>query len=167
MRGTSLHGLKPAKLDAHDRQLVELLQEDGRSSISEMARTVGLSHAAVRARLNRLLDDQVVSIAAVTHPGTHGYAESATIAVRTDHRLREVSAAVAEIPEAYYVVAVLGEFDLLVEVMAVDGDHLQDLVLRIREIPGVLSTSTYQFVKTVKWVYSPEFVTPAPNGGRG
>jgi Lrp/AsnC family transcriptional regulator, regulator for asnA, asnC and gidA len=72
MRGARLHGLKPATLDEVDRELVRLLQEDGRRSLSEMAREVGLSHASVRTRINRLLDEQIVTITAVTHPGTHG-----------------------------------------------------------------------------------------------
>jgi Lrp/AsnC family transcriptional regulator for asnA, asnC and gidA len=159
VRGAHLHGLAAARLDDLDRRLVRLLQEDGRRTVSEMARAVGLSHAAVRQRINRLLDEQVVSIAAITHPGTHGYSTSATVAVRTDHRVTEVSDGIAEIAEAYYVVTVTGEYDVLVELMAKDPMHLQALVMRIRALPGVLSTSTFSFVETVKWVYSPSFIS--------
>lgn len=157
MRGARLHGLKPATLDEVDRELVRLLQEDGRRSLSEMAREVGLSHASVRSRINRLLDERIVTITAVTHPETHGYTQSATIAVRTDHRVASVSEAVAEIPEVYYLVTVTGEYDLLVELMAKDTGHLQELVMQLRAIPGVASTTTLPFVRTVKWVYSPDF----------
>jgi Lrp/AsnC family transcriptional regulator, regulator for asnA, asnC and gidA len=158
MRGARLHGLKPATLDEVDRELVRLLQEDGRRSLSEMAREVGLSHASVRTRINRLLDEQIVTITAVTHPGTHGYTQSATIAVRTDHRLARVSESVAAIAEVYYLVTVTGEYDLLVELMAKDTEHLQELVMQLRAIPGVVSTTTLPFVKTLKWVYSPDFI---------
>lgn len=157
MRGARLHGLKSATLDEIDRKLVALLQDDGRRSLSEMAREVGLSHASVRLRINRLFDERIVTITAVTHPGTHGYSQSAQIAIRTDHRVTEVSEAVAELPEVYYVVSVTGEYDLLVELMAIDTEHLQELVMAVRAIPGVRSTSTFPFVRTVKWIYSPEF----------
>jgi Lrp/AsnC family transcriptional regulator, regulator for asnA, asnC and gidA len=158
VRGVHLHGLRSAQLDELDRRLISLLQEDGRRTVSEMARAVGHSHAAVRQRINRLLEDDVVSIAAVTHPGTHGYGTSATVAVRTDHRVAEVSEGISEIPEVYYVVTVIGEWDVIVELMARDPQHLQSLVMTIRELPGVLSTSTFSFVETVKWVYSPAFI---------
>jgi Lrp/AsnC family transcriptional regulator for asnA, asnC and gidA len=157
MRGARLHGLKPANLDEVDRELVRLLQEDGRRSLSEMAREVGLSHASVRSRINRLLEEQIVTITAVTHPGTHGYTQSATVAIRTDHRVASVSESVAEIPEVYYLGTVTGEYDLLVELMAKDTEHLQELVMQLRAIPGVASTTTLPFVKTVKWVYDPDF----------
>ena len=44
------------------------------------------------------------------------------------------------------------------DLMAEDPMHLQALVMRIRALPGVLSTSTFSFVETVKWVYSPSFI---------
>lgn len=157
MRGVRLHGLKPAKLDEVDRKLVALLQDDGRRSLSEMAREVGLSHASVRQRINRLFEERIVTITAVTHPGTHGYTQSAQIAIRTDHRVTEVSEAVAAMHEVYYLVTATGEYDLLAEVMAIDTEHLQRLVMAVRAIPGVQSTSTFPFVRTEKWIYSPDF----------
>src|SRR5262245_25189538 len=97
MRSADLHGLVPAKLDELDRKLVSLLQEDGRLPFTAMAKSVGLSHAAVRQRIQRLLNERVLSVGAVTHPGTHGFTRSAMVCISVDHRVDEVSAAIAAI----------------------------------------------------------------------
>jgi Lrp/AsnC family transcriptional regulator, regulator for asnA, asnC and gidA len=151
------HGLVAGHLDEFDRKLVTLLQEDGRMPFTAMASAVGLSHAAVRQRIQRLLAERVVTVGAITNPETHGYATSAAIGISVDHRISEVSAAVAEIPEVYYLVTANGHYDMLAEVMAEDDLHLQHLVMTVRAIPGVRSTETITFVDTVKWVYRPAF----------
>lgn len=164
MRSGGFHGLVPANLDEVDRKLVTLMQEDGRSPFTAMAASVGLSHAAVRQRIQRLLSEGVLSVGAFTHPGTHGYSRSAMICVIVDHRVAEISAAIAAIPQVYYLVTTNGHFDLLAEVMAVDDRDLQRLVMEIRSVPGVLSTETMPFVDTVKWVYQPDFEHDRQNG---
>jgi Lrp/AsnC family transcriptional regulator for asnA, asnC and gidA len=157
VRSGDYHGLVPAKLDELDQKLVSLMQEDGRLPFTAMAQAVGLSHAAVRQRIQRLLNERVLSVGAVTHPGTHGYTRSAMICISVDHRLAEVTSAIAEIQQVYYLVTANGHYDLLAEVMAEDDHDLQNLVMTIRAIPGVVSTETIPFVDTVKWVYRPGF----------
>ncbi|MEE6166537.1 MULTISPECIES: Lrp/AsnC family transcriptional regulator [unclassified Mycolicibacterium] len=157
MTSSDFHGLVPAHLDEYDRKLVTLLQEDGRMAFTAMAAAVGLSHAAVRQRIQRLLNERIVTVAAIANPRTHGYTRSATVGITVDHRLEEVSAAIAEITEVYYLVTTNGHYDLLAEIMAEDDRHLQRLVMTIRAIPGVKSTETITFVDTVKWVYRPRF----------
>ncbi|MCZ4302481.1 Lrp/AsnC family transcriptional regulator [Microbacterium oxydans] len=151
------HGLRAAELDEVDRSLVLLLQADGRSSVSDLARAVGLSHPATRQRLNRLLAERIITIGAMTHPGTHGYGSSALIAVETDHRIEEVASEIAEIDQVYYVVTTTGRYDVMVELMARDAKDLLRVSAAIRSIPGVRSAETLSFVDTVKWVYRPGF----------
>jgi Lrp/AsnC family transcriptional regulator for asnA, asnC and gidA len=151
------HGLRPAELDEIDRNLVRLLQEDGRRAVTEMASIVGLSHAAVRQRIQRLLADRIVTIGAMTHPKTHGYENSALVGVRADHRVIEVSRGIALLEEVYYVVTTSGRYDIMVELMARDEAHMLELTMQIRRVPGVVSTETISFVDTVKWVYRPGF----------
>ena len=158
MRSGDFGGLVPATLDEHDRKLVRLLQEDGRLSVTAMAKEIGLSHAAVRQRIARMLGDNVLSVGAVTHPGTHGYARSAMICVRVDHRLTEVAEALAEIEQVYYLVSTTGRYDLLAEVMAADDHDLQSLITTIRAVPGVVDAESVPFVDTIKWAFKPAFL---------
>lgn len=151
------HGLRPAELDEIDRALVLLLQDDGRSSVSDLARAVGLSHPATRQRLNRLISERIVTIGAVTHPETHGYHVSALVAIKTDHRIEEVAELIAEIEEVYYVVTTTGRYDVMVELMARNSAELLRTAAKMRALPGVRSAETLSFVDTVKWVYRPGF----------
>ncbi|UOQ56419.1 Lrp/AsnC family transcriptional regulator [Leucobacter allii] len=155
--GGMFHGLKPAELDELDRKLILLLQQDGRMSVAEMSRAVGLSHPAVRQRLQRLFESKIANITATTHPGTHGLTESALIVVRTDERMHQVAAQLAEFPEVYYLVTTQGRFDIALEAMARDKLHLSEISLRIRATPGVVSSETISITETVKWEYGPDF----------
>ncbi|WP_329074186.1 Lrp/AsnC family transcriptional regulator [Streptomyces niveus] len=150
-------GLRPADLDETDRTLVRILQADGRTPVAELARTVGLSHAATRQRLNRLIQERIVAVGTMTHPGTHGLHRSAIVGIRCDSRTRSVAENVSKLDEAYYVVTGMGAYDLIVEVMARDDAHLIDLVASIRSITGVLSTDVTMIAETTKWVYAPDF----------
>jgi len=60
-------------LDAVDRQIISLLQQDGRTSNVEVASQVGVSEATVRKRLDRLLDEGVVRITAVPNATKVGF----------------------------------------------------------------------------------------------
>jgi Lrp/AsnC family transcriptional regulator for asnA, asnC and gidA len=152
------HGLGvDADLDDIDRRIVRHLQEDGRRSVATIAKDLGLSHAGVRQRVQRLLESRIIQIGAITAPATHGYGRLTFIGVRTDHRIREVAAAIAEITEAYYVVICTGPFDVMAEVMCRDETHMLALVERIRAIDGVVETQGFPFLELLKWRYAPGF----------
>ncbi|MFE3247523.1 Lrp/AsnC family transcriptional regulator [Streptomyces sp. NPDC059209] len=118
---------------------------------------MGLSHAATRQRLNRLIAERIVAVGTMTHPGTHGLHRSAMVGIRCGSRTRSVAESVSELDEAYYVVTGLGAYDLLAEVMARDDAHLLHLIASIRSITGVLSTDVTLIAETTKWVYAPDF----------
>lgn len=142
------------RLDDTAKRLIELLQVDGRMSYAALAKDVGLSEAAVRQRVQRLLDHGVMQIVAVTDPTQVGFRRQAMIGVRTTGDLRAVGDAIAEIREVDYVVTTAGSFDLLCEVVCEDDDHLlQLLTTRIRALPGVVSTETFVYLRLNKQHY--------------
>lgn len=142
-------------LDAVSRRLVEELQADGRMSYSALARTVGLSEAAVRQRVQRLLADGVMQIVAVTDPLTLGFGRQAMVGIRADGDLREIAERLAEAPEIDYVVICAGSFDLLAEVVCADDDALLTVLNTvIRLIPGVRTTETFVYLKLAKQTYA-------------
>ena len=146
---------EPARLDASAKRIIELLQVDGRLSYAALAKEVGLSEAAVRQRVQRLLDQGVMQIVAVTDPLQVGFRRQAMIGIRTSGDLVAVGEAVAAIPEVAYVVTTAGSFDLLCEVVCEDDDELLDLVGReIRTLPGVVSTETFVYLKLNKQHYN-------------
>ena len=143
-----------ALLDDVGKAIVEQLQQDGRRSYATIARAVGLSEAAVRQRVARLQDAGVIQVVAVTDPLQLGFRRQAMIGVRVDGEITAVADALTEMTEVDYVVITAGSFDVLVEAVCEDDDHLLELVgKRIRGVPGVRSTETFVYLKLRKQHY--------------
>jgi Lrp/AsnC family transcriptional regulator for asnA, asnC and gidA len=144
-----------AVLDEVSKAIIEQLQEDGRRPYSAIGKAVGLSEAAVRQRVQRLLDSGVMQIVAVTDPLSVGFPRAAMIGVRVEGDMEEVADALETMPEVDYVVITAGSYDILVEVVCEDDDHLLDVInRRIRAIPGVRHTESFVYLKLRKQIYS-------------
>ncbi len=142
------------KLDATAKRIIELLQEDGRISYAAIAKAVGLSEAAARARVQKLLDSEIMQVVAVTDPTQVGFTRQAMIGIRTEGDPMQVGDRLAEVPEVDYVVTTAGSFDLLVEVVCEDDPHLLDVIRRVRELEGVVSSETFVYLKLNKQHYN-------------
>ena len=145
----------PAELDDTDKAIIRALQIDGRTPYSKLGPAVGLSQAAVRQRVQRLIDRGVMQVVAVTDPATLGFAVQAMVAICVTGDVRKVAAALEDLPEVEYVVITAGRFDLLVEVVCSDSHHLLAVVNdRMRSIKGVTSTEVFTYLTLVKQTYS-------------
>jgi len=142
-------------LDDVSKAIIEQLQEDGRRAYAAIGKAVGLSEAAVRQRVQRLLDAGVMQIVAVTDPLQVGFPRQAMIGVNCEGDVEAVAEKIADMSEVDYVVITAGGFDLLVEVVCEDDDHLLDLISRrIRAVPSVRSTETFVYLKLRKQLYN-------------
>jgi Lrp/AsnC family transcriptional regulator for asnA, asnC and gidA len=145
----------PDVLDDSDKAIVELLQEDGRMSYTRIARVVGLSEAAVRTRVQRLIEGNVVQIVGVTDPLRLGFRRQAMVGVKTEGDISTVADTLAAIPEVDYVVFVGGSYDLLFEIVCEDDEHLLSILNdKVRTIPGVRTTDTYTYLRLHKQTYA-------------
>jgi Lrp/AsnC family transcriptional regulator for asnA, asnC and gidA len=142
-------------LDDVSKAIVEQLQEDGRRSYAAIAEVVGLSEAAVRQRVQRLLREGVMQIVAVTNPLQVGFTRQAMIGIRVEGDIDVVADKLEQMREVDYVVVTAGSFDLLVEVVCEDDDRLLDLLNKqIRSIPNVRSTESFVYLKLRKQTYT-------------
>ena len=142
------------RLDDISKAIIEVLQVDGRASYAAIAKEVGLSEAAVRQRVQRLLDAGIMQIVAVTDPIQVGFRRQAMIGIRVSGDLESVGAALSEMPEVDYVVTTAGSFDILAEVVCEDDHELLDLLNeQIRVIPGVRTTETFVYLRLDKQHY--------------
>ncbi|HJQ43770.1 MAG TPA: Lrp/AsnC family transcriptional regulator [Jatrophihabitantaceae bacterium] len=141
--------------DDVSKAIIEQLQADGRRSYASIGQAVGLSEAAVRQRVQKLVDTGVMQIVAVTDPMQIGFARQAMVGVSASGDVEAIAAQLAEIDEVVYIVVTAGSIDLLVEVVVEDDDHLLRLVNgRIRTIAGVERTETFLYLKLVKQTYN-------------
>ncbi|WP_235929444.1 Lrp/AsnC family transcriptional regulator [Cellulomonas citrea] len=144
-----------APLDDIAKAIIEQLQEDGRRPYAAIGQAVGLSEAAVRQRVQRLVESGVVQIVAVTDPLQVGFPRQAMIGVNADGDTQRVARALAELPEVDYVVSTAGGFDVLAEVVCEDDEHLLEVLnSKIRMLPGVRSTETFVYLKLHKQQYN-------------
>ena len=147
---------KPAgpHLDDIDRAIIEQLQADGRLPYTKLGSAVGLSEAAARQRLQRLLDSGTIQVVAVSNPMSLGKRRMAMIGVKVEGDTTRIAGELQSFPDIDYLVITAGSFDLMCEVV-VENDHdLLDLGNRIRAVPGVRGCETFIYLDLVKQTYT-------------
>jgi Lrp/AsnC family transcriptional regulator for asnA, asnC and gidA len=114
-----------------------------------------LSQAAVRQRVQRLVEQRVMQVVAVTDPLSLGFTIQAMVGVVADGDLRAIAAALAAVDEVDYVVITAGRFDVLLEVVCADHDALLTLLNDVvRAVPGVRSAEAMTYLHLEKHTYS-------------
>jgi Lrp/AsnC family transcriptional regulator for asnA, asnC and gidA len=144
---------KDKPLDRIDREIIKLLQKDGRISNTDMAKAIDVSEATVRTRLSRLIDDEMIQIVAVSNPLRLGFNVVGHLRIHVEiGRIDQVAQQLKEIQALWFIVKTSGastgiDAEFNVESMA----DLNDLVLnQVGRVPGVTSvetTLTLDFVK--------------------
>ena len=142
-------------LDDVSKAIIEELQNDGRRSYAAIGKVVGLSEAAVRQRVQRLIDNGVMQVVAVTDPLELGFARQAMIGIKAQGALEPLADELASMDEVDYVVITAGSFDLLVEVVCESDEALLSVLSdKIRTLDSVVSTETFMYLKLRKQTYS-------------
>lgn len=160
-------GARPVPLDDIARKIIELLRRDGRRPYASIGRAVGLSEAAVRQRVQRLLDAGVIQIVAVSDPTRLGLRRQALIGVRAAGDLEEAAARIAELDEVADVVVTAGSFDLFTEVTCRDDDHLLEILRQLRAVAGVSATEVFVYLTPRRQTWQTWQHCPSPVGGHG
>jgi Lrp/AsnC family transcriptional regulator for asnA, asnC and gidA len=141
-------------LDDIDLAIIEQLQQDGRLPYTKLGAAVGLSEAAVRQRVQRLLDLNVMQVVAVTDPLSLGRRRVAMVGLKVEGDVVEAAEKVGALEGVEYVVITAGSFDILAEVVAADDDALLALNRHIRSVPGVRSTESFIYLRLAKQTFS-------------
>ena len=140
-------------LDRIDQRLIEALQKNGREPFRRIAANVGVSEATIRARYQRLCDENILQVTGVTNPLGLGFDAQALVGIRTSGAPERVAEAIAQWHEADYVVVTAGQFDVLVELICADRRQLLDVTNRMRALDGVVSTETFLYLELRKQLY--------------
>ena len=145
-------GNAPRQIDELDQGIIEALQANGREAFRRIAARLGVSEATVRARYTRLAADNILQVVAVTNPLGLGF-EQALVGVKVNGSPQPVADEIASWLEADYVVVTAGQYDLIVELVAVDRRELLELTNRMRALEAVVSTETFLYLDLVKQLY--------------
>lgn len=147
-------GQTPVRIDNVDQLLIEQLQTDGRMPYTKLASAVGLSEAAARQRVQRLIDTGVIQVVAVTNPLMVGRKRVAMIGVRTTGETAAVADALRQLEVIEYLVVTAGSYDFLAEVVVRDEGELLAATNAIRATPGVVTTETFVYLELVKQTFT-------------
>lgn len=147
-------GKTPIRIDNVDQLLIEQLQTDGRMPYTKLASAVGLSEAAARQRVQRLIDTGVIQVVAVTNPLMVGRKRVAMIGVRTTGETSVMAEALRQLEVIEYLVITAGSYDFLAEVVVRDEGELLAATNAIRATPGVVTTETFVYLELVKQTFT-------------
>lgn len=142
-------------MDELDQKIVSQLSVDGRLTKLEIARRLGVTETTVRKRINRLVQDGIINIVALTNPYKFGRAVDAFIGVsaRID-RVGVVVQELAAMEEVRYAGLVSGRHDIMIVASFPSHDELADFLIdRLAKLPGVVRTETFQILRVVKRAY--------------
>ena len=149
-------------MDDTSRRIIEILQRDGRCPNTVIGRAVGISEAAVRARIHALTDAGILQIVGLTDPVNMGFGVIAMIGVQANNDLNRIAELVSTWRETTYVVISAGSYDLLIEVVCKDNAQLLGLVERLRAVDGVRTSETFIYISRHKLNYAWASDDPLP-----
>lgn len=143
----------PISMDDLDFDIVSCLQQDGRMSFTVMADQLNVSVGTIRTRMNKLLEDGTINIIGRVDPDKVGFRSYAHIAVfvRPATLKEKIAQKIAKLPEVSFLAMTSGDYDLEVDVMCRDNDHLVNFINRISTYEGVYQTKTTIYFKVYKY----------------
>ena len=143
------------ELDATDKAIIAELQVEGRLSYAKLAPRVGLSEAATRQRVNKLIEREVMEIVAVANPTRLGLKHQTMVGINVDAHVRDIADELAKIEAIDYVVVTAGRYDILAEVFCADATEFLGVINdQIRPIAGVSNLEILTYLDLVKQTYN-------------
>lgn len=141
------------KLDELDYAILGYMQADGRASFTEISEKENVSVGTVRTRFTRLIKGGVLSIVGRVNPAKVGFNSYAHIAifVRPASLKEKIAKTIAQMPEVSFLAGTSGEYDLEVDVMCINNEHLTNFVNTVSAIEGVSQTKTTIYFKVYKY----------------
>jgi Lrp/AsnC family transcriptional regulator for asnA, asnC and gidA len=142
-------------LDDLDRNLIALLQVNGRASNARIARDVGVSEGTVRRRLRRLIQEEVIRVVAVPDPERMGLNTVALVGIQADpDKIEIVAEKLAHLPEAHYVSLTTGSYDIFMWVALSSSEELgKFLRQKVGTTEGIRRTETFVHLAIAKKGY--------------
>lgn len=145
------------KIDKIDREIVNLLIEDGRMPAAEIARRIGgdITERIVRYRIEQMVKANLISISAIVNPQALGYQVVADVFVEVEPgRIEEVAKFLAEHEMVSYVACSIGERDVSAQIIAHNNTEIYQFATEvIGRLPGVRKTTTSIVPVKLKDIY--------------
>lgn len=141
------------ELDNLDFAILSCLQKDGRMSFTVIAKKLKVSIGTIRTRFNKLIEDGTIQIIGRVNPDKVGFNAYAHIAVyvRPATLKEKIAQKISRMPEVSFLAGTSGDYDLEVDVMCRNNEHLVSCINDISKINGVYQTKTTLYFKVYKY----------------
>jgi len=156
MRNILINNNKNELIDDIDRKIIEILQEDGRISDTDLAKMLGISNDTARRRRERLIKNGLIKIRALVDPKKFGYKFNIHLAIKTKKGvdLKSFSERIAMDPNAYYVAISLGpSHHVLVHYRGKTNDDLYSFIEKLRNDDDVENVDVNVIFDVIKSGY--------------
>lgn len=142
-------------LDEIDRRVIKILQSDGRTPNTEIARQLRVSETTVRKRIGQLVSQGLINVVAVPTPKAAGMNLSAIIGISvTLPRLRAISEDLRRLQEVRYIGVSTGRYDIIVEAFFFNQEHFLDFISStLGQMKGITDLETSMILEVVKFSY--------------
>jgi len=139
-------------LDKIDRQILELLQEDAKTTIKEISNQTGKSQTAVRERIKKLEENLIKKYAAIVDCSKLGYREMvlASLRVNSTEPLEQIKTQVEHINEIKYAYIVTGEYPIFLMFKCLGHEQAMSVIGKLRKLPGVEEVKTEIVLDRIK-----------------
>jgi Lrp/AsnC family transcriptional regulator for asnA, asnC and gidA len=143
------------EFDSADKAIIRELQVDGRMAYAKLAPRVGLSEAATRQRVHRLVERGVMDIVAVTDPAMLGLKHQSMVGINVDSHVQVTAEQLAKIDAIDYLVITAGRYDILAEVFCSDAEEFLSIVNdQMRPIVGIKNLEILTYLDLAKQTYN-------------
>ncbi len=142
--------------DKTDSRIICLLQENGRMPYREIAERVGISETNARARVHRLLEEDIIRIVAVSDPAKLGYEFDGNIKLKIETRkLEAILGKLKSFKEITFIALMTGNSDIDIDFIVRSKKELDNLIFKkISSIDGVIQTGASLIIRYEKDIYS-------------
>lgn len=145
-----------AIIDKTDEAIIQYLQQDGRSSYTEISKKLGMTVGTIRNRVQRMKQEGILKIAGIVDPFKTGMPTVTMFGLKVQlSKMEDVIEALTAIPEIRFVAAATGTFDLYAESITSSNAELYRIIREeISQIEGIVSIDSSMILKIHKQSYT-------------
>lgn len=133
-------------LDKIDKKIIEILSKDGRMSLTKLGETLGLSHVAVRKRLEKLLSKNVMKVLSAMNLHKLGLKIVVLLAeVRSSRDVEEIVKKYSSCPRMLFLSTIMGRYNLMAMMIGENDQTLESIltVCSFRRERGIMKSEVH------------------------
>jgi len=129
-------------MDKTDRQILQILKDDGRAAYSDIGKRIGLSEGAVRKRIKTLTDSRTIRKFTAKVDVAEGAEAITLLSTNPSFPTLSVSERIRKIPNVETLYEVTGEYDIVAVISGMSVVEVNECVEKIRRVEGIVKTNT-------------------------